>query len=171
MLAPLQARALLGLESQHQQYTDSDNGSTIGGGGGGNMGGGATSASPTNLTFPSNAALGGSLATASAGGGSNSNPFMLSMQSLNSSMKQQKRKGITAATLKQQQQDSDSELDEDEEGEDGREAEKAAFALESIAVAGRPSAVSLRHYLAFPLHLSGCGIMARAIFDLLLLDI
>lgn len=41
-----------------------------------------------------------------------------------------------------QQQDSDSELDEDEEGEDGREAEKAAFALESIAVAGRPSAVS-----------------------------
>lgn len=139
MLAPVQARAL-GLESHHHQYTDSDNGSAIGA-----SGGGLASASPTNLSFPSNATLlPGSLQLGSgiATGGSNNsnNPFMLSMQSLNANMKQQKRK--QAGAVKQQQQDSDSELDEDEEGEDGREAEKAAFALESIAVAGRPSAVS-----------------------------
>lgn len=41
------------------------------------------------------------------------------------------------------QSDSDLE-DEDEDGEDGGEAEKAAFALESIAVAGRPPTVGLQ---------------------------
>lgn len=143
MLAPVQARAL-GLESHHHhhQYTDSDNGSAIGA-----SGGGLASASPTNLSFPSNATLlpgslqlGGGITAGGSNSNSSNNPFMLSMQSLNANMKQQKRK--QAGAVKQQQQDSDSELDEDEEGEDGREAEKAAFALESIAVAGRPSAVS-----------------------------
>ena len=40
--------------------------------------------------------------------------------------------------------ESDMEDDEDEDGEDGGEAEKAAFALESIAVAGRPPTVRFR---------------------------
>lgn len=138
MLAPVQARAL-GLESHH--YTDSDNGSAIGGPSNLAAAAGGASVSPTNLSFPINPAVAGQLG--GLGMNTGSNPFMLSMQNLNASnennsAKSRKRK----AGAKQQQQDSDSELDEDEEGEDGREAEKAAFALESIAVAGRPSAVS-----------------------------
>jgi hypothetical protein len=79
-----------------------------------------------------------------------SNPFLTLQGASNalndpSSSSSSKRRNINNRKMvKQQQQNSDSELDEDEEGEDGREAEKAAFALESIAVAGRPSAVSLR---------------------------
>lgn len=48
--------------------------------------------------------------------------------------------GTSAGLSKLKQSDSDME-DEEDEGEDGGEAEKAAFALESIAVAGRPPTV------------------------------
>lgn len=122
MLAPIQARAL-GLDPNADR-NDSENGSVPPL---------PHSASPTSLSFPSNAAvMGSALLNAGSGG----NPFMtLQGASINN---KQKKKAIKL----QQQQNSDSELDEDEEGEDGREAEKAAFALESIAVAGRPSTVS-----------------------------
>lgn len=122
MLAPLQARAL-GLDPNADRH-DSENGSVPPL---------PLSASPTSLNFPSNAAVMGS---ALLGAGSGANLFML-LQGASSSNKQKKK-----SIKQQQQQGSDSELDEDEEGEDGREAEKAAFALESIAVAGRPSTVS-----------------------------
>ena len=47
--------------------------------------------------------------------------------------------GLNLTHIKQS--DSDMEDEDDDEGEDGGEAEKAAFALESIAVAGRPPTV------------------------------
>lgn len=132
MLAPVQARAL-GLDPNADR-NDSENGSVPPLGG---SFGGPNSASPTGLNFPSNAAVMGSALLNASGGG---NPFM-TLQGASNALASASNKR-SKKIVKQQPQNSDSELDEDDEGEDGREAEKAAFALESIAVAGRPSAVS-----------------------------
>lgn len=137
MLAPVQARAL-GLEAHHYSGNDSDNGSNMGGAGNNTLG---ASVSPTNLSFGGGSSIGMPQQQLGLAGAAGSNPFMLSMQGLNNGGNNNKLKK-KKRHQQQQNADSDSELDEDEEGEDGREAEKAAFALESIAVAGRPSAVS-----------------------------
>lgn len=136
MLAPVQARAL-GLDPNADR-NDSENGSVppLGAGFGG-----PNSASPTTLNFPSNAAITGNALLNSSGGG---NPFM-TLQGASNALASTNNKR-SKKPVKQHTQNSDSELDEDEEGEEGREAEKAAFALESIAVAGRPSAVSFRYF-------------------------
>jgi hypothetical protein len=144
MLAPVQARAL-GIESG---LGNGDAGSSDGGGNGNGLGN--ASVSPTAITFGPGGAFAGIGSSLSSLSQQHQQELPGAFGSVRAGQSGSQKRKRNNNAKQQRQQDSDSELDEDEEGEDGREAEKAAFALESIAVAGRPPTVRL---LTLPSHI------------------